>query len=298
MKDIPWEALVGLLGLLLSLPQLTSAARFRRRMSFWAEQVQSTDIGYDRDIAEGFRRQASAKLLAVEAYPAYKFLVPLYSAFIGLLSAFGFGASLGGVYPKPVSAESLSAQEPGALAFGLTGLGFVFASIVGMAAVVDFRRQVADKYLKAQVIERGQKISLGAKNQVVVEHVREPFKVPWGRALGVVAFSLGLYVLVVNVVFTLRIGFSALDEMTTLGGSILFLSTIGAILLTSFVGPIIWNLFVPGDARWKHPITLSAEAAATRPSVSESQAVMPEEGAVVERVDRPWWQGLLCATQR
>lgn len=261
MKDIPWEALVGLAGLLLSLPQLTSRARLRRRMSFWAEQIQSTDIAYDRDVAEGFRRQATAKLLAVEAYPAYTLLVPLYSAFIGLLSAFSSGAVLGEVYPNHVSIESLAASESGtgALLFGLVGPGFIYVSILGMASVVGARRDVADKYLTARVMKR---------------QAREPFRIPVAEVFRVVAFTLGVYLFIVCLIFWLVVGNEALTEMTALGSRVLIGSVLGAILLMLVGGPLVQRFFEPTDAAWKHPITLSAEVAATRPPKRDRKSVV------------------------
>lgn len=295
MKDIPWEALVGLLALLLtSLPQLTSRARLRRQMEFWAGQVQSTDIGYDRDVAEGFRRQASAKLLGVEAYPAYKFLFSLYVAFIGLLSAFSFGAELGAIYPGPVTSRTFSEQGLSGGVLEVSGAGFFIVSIILMATVVEFRRQVADKYLHAQVIERGRKKMLAENGRYVSEDVRKRLEPSAARVLGVIAFSVGNYVLVVNAVFVLRVGLDVVGDMTTLGTSVLLWSTVGAILLSVVAAPIVWELLFPSEPGWRHPIPLSDEAAGTRLSVSEPQVVIPDKAAVAEQVQWPWWHRLLC----
>lgn len=278
MKDIPWEALVGLVALLLtSLPQLTSRARLRRKMSFWAEQVQSTDIGYDRDLAEGFRRQASAKLLAVEAYPAYTFLIPLYVALTGLLGAFLFGAQLGAIYPHPVDARSLLALvPPPELIYEVSGPGFIFVAVFWMTRVIESRRQIADKYLTARVIER---------------KGPERSNAPWARVIGLMAFSVGSYGLIVTFVFILRIG-PAASAMTTFSSFVVSLSALGSLMAT-VAGFVVWEHSVRGAPSWKHPILLSDEAAATRLSQSEQQGGRPRGTAVVKQAEKPWWQRLL-----
>jgi hypothetical protein len=143
MPNLPWEALLTLLGILAaSLPQLTSHNRLTKRITFWTGQVGSLEPGYERDVAEGLRREATGRLLALEVYPAWKLLWPLYSGVLALLLAVLIGIAIG------ESIESRLVIGFWALSTA-TVMGF---SVFRISQVVRSRQLVTAQYLGGEVI--------------------------------------------------------------------------------------------------------------------------------------------------
>ena len=85
----PWAEVLAVLivGALASVPTLTLGTRLRNRISFWSSQVQGTDLDYDSRFAESMRRDATARLVALEAYPMWRSLASAYGAYLGLAMA-------------------------------------------------------------------------------------------------------------------------------------------------------------------------------------------------------------------
>lgn len=153
MFNLPWEALVALLGVLAaSLPQLTSSSRLRGKISFWTSQVQSQNLDYDRKVAESSRRDATARLLALQAYPAPRLLIPLYGTFTGLYFGYAIVESL--TEPERISLRFLIDYDPLALFAFVLGIVLVMGSLLEILRVLRFRRTIERDYLDAKMLVR------------------------------------------------------------------------------------------------------------------------------------------------
>lgn len=273
----PPEALFTLLGVVLaSLPQLTSKGRLRNRISFWTAQAQGTTLEYDHKVAESFRREATARLLALEAYPALRLLVPAYMIFVGPLASSSLGAAIGDSYPSFVTIEAINEQDPLLPGFALVIVPVIMATgLLALAQVIKHRRRAVDMYLHAEAFIRVP----DPYSDSIGEEPSGAGAIKWLHLLGALAFSLGIY-------FTLALVFAALSAdqffLSAETSWPIFALAVGCLLTTAgAVG--VYDLFKAEYREWAFPFPLEGEAARRR-SVPAAEEVSPRLGA-----ERTWW---------
>jgi hypothetical protein len=276
---LPWaQALIALLGIALaSLPSLTSKARLRNRITFWTAQGKDAELEYERKFAESLRRDATARLVALEAYPAWHFLAASYGTFLGIALAWVVGSGIGTTYPATWTPERLfNSDNPDMALPGLPIAGplFLVAGVMRLARVVVLRQRVAEQYLRAETIGRGTVAVKKSDKVVAIEDAQGPMHLKWSVLLGLLSFSSGLYIIVIVVSFLVVSG--AAPGKTD--DSYLTFMIYGAMLGTmlALVGTLaLVDLFLDEKKRWNHPRELTPAASAVRggnsPDISEQQ---------------------------
>ncbi|SEQ03851.1 hypothetical protein [Arthrobacter sp. OV608] len=93
---VPVVAVIGsLVGILVALDQITAGSRLRRQAIFWREMSQNVEVSHDAAVFQSLEREASAKLIALQALPARKLLLPAFMVTSAIAFAFSIGMALG-----------------------------------------------------------------------------------------------------------------------------------------------------------------------------------------------------------
>jgi uncharacterized protein YjeT (DUF2065 family) len=287
---VPWvQAVIAFAGLLLaSLPQLTSKARLRARVIFWGNQTSACDLEHDRRIAESLRREASARLLALETYPSWRFLFPLYGLFTGLSLAVFLGASMGEKYPDPFDFWQLG-DDPFLPVGGIFGFVFVLSGLFGLGVVRLWRRRVMQNYLQAETITREKSIIVNAKGSPVGlqdPHGALELSIPQG--LGLLSFSIGTYAMTALSSFMVACGRFQGSPLPGGYGDFFSLMLLGGSLFTVLGVSGIVSVFTLESSTWTHPLPMTA-AAAKKPQDTE------EESSRSNQVN--WWRKIFSASK-
>lgn len=276
------QVLIALVGVALaSLPQLTYRARLRNRISFWTSQVQGTDLEHDRKIAESLRRDATGRLLALDAYPAWRFLIAAYSILAGLLTAMYFGYQIARSYPNLRPLRSLIDPNDVLPVFTASALGFLFIwqGLFELKHVILSRRRLAARYLKAETLSRAE----------ATRDVRSSRKMGWLNILGLLVFSVGIYVLTIGasiigagltIAMVEGIPIGDVDPRRWRDGVPIFM--LGSLVMAFGLYSIA--MFLLADQKeweWKHPRPLNEVASAVQTKLREE----PEHHR-----KGPWWQ--------
>lgn len=265
---LPWaQALIALLGIALaSLPSLTSKARLRSRITFWAAHGKDSQFEYDRRFAESLRRDATARLVALEAYPAWHFLSATYVTFLGIAFAWVVGADMGRTYPATWTPERLlDSNNPDMAMPGLPTIGplLLVAGAMRLARVVILRRRVAEQYLRGETIRRGTVAVQKSERVVAIEYAQGPMHLKWSVLLGLLAFSLGLYIIIIVVSFWVSSGAVPGKPEDTFLSYMLYGSMLGTVLMIPG-GLSVVDLFLDEKKRWNHPRELTPAASVAR----------------------------------
>jgi hypothetical protein len=276
---LPWaQALIALLGIALaSLPSLTSKARLRNRITFWTAQGKDAKLEYDRKFAESLRRDATARLVALEAYPAWHFLAATYGTFLGVGLAWVVGSDMGGTYPDTWMPERLfNSDNPDMALPGLPIVGPIFLvfGVMRLARVVVLRQRVAEQYLRGETIRRGTVAVRKSDKVVAIEDAQGPMHLKLSVLLGLLSFSLGLYIVIIVVSFSVVSGAIPGKPDDSFLTFVLYGAMLGTML--TLIGALsVIDLFLDEKKRWNHPRELFPAASIVRtansPDVSEQQ---------------------------
>jgi hypothetical protein len=289
---VPWvQAVIATAGLLLaSLPQWTSKARLRAKVTFWGNQTAASDLEHDRKIAESLRREASARLLALETYPSWRFLFPLYVLVTGLLLAAFLGTAIGDKYPEPFDYWQLGEPDPFLPTGSTLGFILVLGGLYGLGRVRLRRRRVMRNYLQGETITRKKTIIFNAKGSPIgIQEPHGDLKLSIPQGLGILSFSIGTYVLTALISFMTTSRVFSSTPLPTGYSEIFFLMLFGGPLLTLYgLGGFV-DLFTMESTPWTHPMPLTA-AAAKKAKDSEEEAPVP--------VGMPWWRRFAPASKR
>ncbi|WP_143111506.1 hypothetical protein [Arthrobacter sp. ov118] len=284
---VPWvEAAIALIGLLLaSLPQLTSKTRLRAKINFWGNQASSSDLEHDRKIAESLRRDASARLLALETYPSWHFLFPMYVFSAGFLVAGSLGSWIGGKYPGSFDYWQFGDGDPLLPFVGALGFLLVLGGMVGLGLVRLWRRRVRRNYLRAETIIRQKTVSFNAKGSPVgVHHPHGDLKLSILQGAGIMSFSMGLYALTVLTFFLISVGGLSSSPLPEGYGVFVSLLIIGGSFFTVMGFGGVHDLFTMERSTWTHPMPLTTAAA-------EKAESPVEQSGRSTRVT--WWRRVL-----
>lgn len=234
-------AAASVLGIVVAVSQLTSASRLRRQATFWGEQSRSADSTYDRSVAQSLHRDATARIIALDAYPGKKILGPAFTTLVGLYGPIVVGYTVGSNSPNGLTLPNLS--EQGIEPIVLVCVPILVMGIFGLASVTVRRRNLASKYLAAKdlAIEHPQQSDLEATVGLIIT---------WRTFLGVCAFSLGISLLLT--LFSFIAGMPKGDPSSFPSGWILAFVPAGFVL--SLIGSSsVVNLFRQGPIAWHHP---------------------------------------------
>lgn len=233
-------------------------------MTFWGNQTSEMDLEYDRNVAQSLRREASARLLALETYPSWRFLVPLYALAAGFFGAWYLGTSIGEKYPASFDYWELSEVDPFLPVFALFGFFFILSGLTGLGLVRLWRKRVMQNYLRADTITRGKKVVFNDKGSPVsVQEQHGDLKLSILQGLGILSFSLGVYALNVLISFFATYGGPTASPMPQEYTG--FLLAVGAVgfILTMLGLDGVTDLFTMESTSWKHPMPLTKAAAKT-----------------------------------
>lgn len=279
----PWAEVLAVLivGALASLPSLTLGTRLRNRINFWSSQVQATDLDYDSKFAESMRRDATARLVALEAYPMWRSLTSAYGFYFGLIMAVAVGFEIGEAYPV-WAPERLWFSADTDLFPGMKFAGFLFilGGVIEFVSVGVARHRVARQYRKAEVITRGRIVVVNPDQSRSIESAQGPLEIRLGGWLALTAFSLGVYVVTILVTAAVVLGAPLKPGDPYLPYAILGLSFGG--VLTLFAGASVLSLIQDENETWKHPRALGKSASRVQ------TAGGPDLGQ--QEVGPRWWR--------
>lgn len=255
--DISWlqvlppaiAAVASFVAIIIPLSELGAASRARRRATFWKEHLEASPIPQDQAIAQSLYRDASAAVIAFEAYPGRKLAYPWLSLVLLPLVAVGAVAYVLGTTDS--SDRSYT---------GLVGtLGMPFILSIGVQLVMNTvirRRLLATQYLQGKTLDAEKRIDRNG-NDVTPGNVQTI-----GQFLGTLVFCFGACLAVGSIGF--------LSGAATTGGDsgsvILVSSLVGVgIVLTFMGGRPLGSILRQGRREWVHPQTLP-------PALEESQS--------------------------
>ncbi|MBO0910121.1 hypothetical protein [Arthrobacter sunyaminii] len=276
MFNLSWEVLVALLGVVAaSLPQLTSNSRLRGQISFWTSQVQSQNLDYDRQVAESSRRDAAARLLALQAYPARRLLLPLYGTL--LVPLVGYTLVLNLSEPERISLRFLVEYDPGLF---LVSILFGAASLFECLQILRQRHIIIRNYLDGELLER---------KEIVFRPAPPIYDIPLGihlslQLLGVLLLSCGLFLLSIFFFASAALGSFIPWEGNAERPSDLFGLFMSGTLLTLIGISAIYFVLSLEQYNWINPRPLSAKA--SKPVTPPSSA--PPCEAPTDSAGRGW----------
>lgn len=265
---LPWaQAFIALLGIALaSIPSLKSTARLRSRISFWTAQGKDAELEYDRKFAGSLRRDATARLVALEAYPAWHFLAASYGTVLGLALAWVVGSDIGTTYPatwtpeRLFNGENLDMALPG---LPIAGPLFLVTGVMQLARVVVLRQRVAEQYLRGETIRRGTVAVRKSDKVLAIEDAQGPMHLKWKVLLGLLSFSSGLYIIIIVVSFGLVSGAVPGEPEDKFLTFMLYGAMLGFVL--TFLGSLsVVDLFLDEKKRWSHPRDLAPAVSVVR----------------------------------
>lgn len=238
----------ALVGIVVAVTQLTSAARLRHKVSFWTEQITSASLDTDRALAVSVRRDATARLLALEAYPGRRFLVPSLFVLLGVLLAALVGYELGGVLPADLTLDNIPS---GVLIFPpmLGGVGFLGGGVLDLARVMRWRVRIARQYLAGESLKLGYRVHMADDGVIHMEEAQGDISMSWRQLASLYFFAFASFATTTLIFLEIGAGFSlALDSLPWL---VIVLPVAGA---ATFVGVAsIDDLFRDERLEWEHP---------------------------------------------
>lgn len=240
-------AAASLLGIVVGIGQLTSAARLRRRATFWSEQLSAAELAHDRAVAQSLHRETTANLIALQAYPSKTLLWQAQFILIGLYGVGATGYLAGTLAPNNITFQNLRDQgtEPVLLLVLVTTLNLGLANV---ASILERRRRVARWYLDGRDLAREQQGDEDANsNHSFLD------------SLGLLAFSTGICLLIAVVSFAAGIPKGETSSLALASGWYLG-GVMAGVPLTLLGLRTVLKRFSRSSNDWLHPRVLSPEA--------------------------------------
>ncbi|MEJ1180393.1 MULTISPECIES: hypothetical protein [unclassified Pseudarthrobacter] len=221
-------------------------------------------MDYDSRFAESMRRDATARLVALEAYPMWRSLASAYGAYLGLVMAVAVGFEIGEVYPVWAPERLWFSADidlfPG---MRLAGFILILGGVIELVRVGVNRHRVARQYLKAEEITRGRIVVVNSDQSRSIESAQGPLEITLGGWLALTAFSLGVYLVTILLTATLVSGGDPMKPGDPYLPYAIFGFSFGSVL-TLFGGLSVLPLIQDEKETWKHPRTLGKSASVVR----------------------------------
>ena len=234
----------SIVGVFVAIDSLTSAARLRRTVSFWTDQLQVTDIAKDHAVIRSLHRDATARLIALQAYPGRRLFVWVMLALLPIY-AIGTSAFLAGtIATDDFTYRKLLEQGVDPFSVVLSCLGLLLA-LFKAADVLVHRRVLALRYLKGEGVTTKKEFSEGRPITEALEMTRWQFLL-----FGL--FCIGFSLLTAAIGFALGFPRGDSPDATTLPEWWVILLFAGVML--AFLGLLtVVEMFTQKRDDWVHP---------------------------------------------
>ena len=239
----------SLAGVLVAVSQLTSTSRLRRDSKFWSEQMQSMDLEQDRAVAQSLCRDATARLIALQAYPARKVFAWVFLALLSVYSVGAAGHAAGTLATGDYTYRTFQEQGLDPASTILLGVVIFNLALVQVSAVVERRGILAQRYLEG----------LGLTTSPQLDERRED--APVGRRqsclgfMGVMGFGLGIFLLVAVMSFAIGLPKGDAPDASTIPDWLFIPLVVGVPLALAGLSPVL-DMFHPERIDWVHPRAL------------------------------------------
>lgn len=148
--------IASLLGILVALDQITAGARLRRQATFWRDMAQNPAITYDSAVFRSLEREASARIIALQAQPVSKLLLSALMVPTSVVLAYSVGFTIGQIPAAETTWAEVreKAGEQGAdIVLWLLIPVFIAFGIIGFLNVILLRSQIERAYLGGRSVE-------------------------------------------------------------------------------------------------------------------------------------------------
>lgn len=253
----------ALVGIVVAVTQLTSAARLQRKISFWTEQIVSSSFDTDRTLAVSVRRDTTARLLALEAYPAYRFLIPSLFVLSGVLLGVLTGYELGGVLPADLTLDNIPSGATILLAIPV-GVLILVGGTFELARVMRWRVRIVWKYLNGEALRRGRTAHVAGDGVIHVEEAQGDISMSWRQLAGLYLFAFASFATITLISLEIGAGYrAALEAFPWL---VIVIPLSGTV---AFIGVLMMEDIFSGERlRWEHPRPLPP---ANEPTSTETE---------------------------
>lgn len=242
----------SLVGVVVAVGQLTSASRLRRRASFWREQLQGNDLPQDYAVAQSFHRDATARLIALQAYPGWKIFAWVSFA---LISAYGVGTVAfltGSLSTDGLTFPNLTDQGVDPFLPLVSAVPFFNMALIQSCTVIVQRRLLAHRYLQG--------LDLTTKPKISEEgHEITDLKLTVGDGIRVFLFCGGVFLLISVVSFGSGLRIEDPSVAAEIPGWWYLFVTLGVFLVIQGIFPVR-DMFNQKRDAWEHPRKLPPQA--------------------------------------
>lgn len=247
----------SLVGVVIAVGQLTSASRLRRRASFWREQLQGNNLPQDYAVAQSFHRDATARLIALQAYPGWIVFVWVFIALIAALAVGGMAFSIqsistdGFTFPNVTSYESSSdipSQREASFLILPIAVPCFFLALCGSCNFIVLRRLLARRYLQGLDLRQDQ-------------HIR--IRLSFWAQIRVFLFCGGVALLIFVVSFQTSLRMEDPSVAAELPDWWALIQLLVAFLLFQGFFPVM-DMFAQEADDWEHPRNLPSQAEASQ----------------------------------
>lgn len=243
-------AAASAVGILVALDQITAVARLRRQILFWNGLRVNKPLPSDAEAFQSLERSATAKIIAFQALPAWRLILPAFAVLAGITTAWQSGYVFGRIPSAEVFWDKF--RE---VAFG-QGLDTPFLIMVpvifsmgvfGWINVLVARSRLSKAYLDGENLDL-EEVSIGSDN--------------W-PALRVLGGRGSLQVLICSVGFAcLAAQFGAVTGMRDVNAPLPWPTWMGFLLMggvfASTAGlPVYAKVAYETKTPWKHPRPLN-----------------------------------------
>jgi hypothetical protein len=246
-------AVASLVGVVVTVRQLSVASRLRRRATFWSEQLEASSLAHDHEVLQSFHRETVARLVGLSAYSGRRMIAPALLILASTFNSGSFGYIVGTLAPS-VTLDSIHKEGLDPLAW-LAVVPLLALGLYRAASVIVRRRQVARRYLAGQDPTL---TKLGNEGEFTAG-LRQSHGTTWGMVL----FSAGLCLLVAGISFLIGMPKGDPAALQPVAIWILGILFVGTALTLSCLKTVI-KLFNQDALTWDHPRPLSAAAKQVR----------------------------------
>lgn len=238
----------SLVGVVVAVGQLTSASRLRRRASFWREQLQGNDLPQDYAVAQSFHRDATARLIALQAYPGWKIFAWVSFA---LISAYAVGTVTfltGTLSTDGLTFPNLTDQGVDPFLTLVSAVPFFSLALIQSCTVIVQRRLLARRYLQGLDLTTKRKFNEGGREIT-------DLGLTVGDGIRVFLFCGGVFLLISAVSFGSGLRIENPSVAVELPGWWWFIMPLGSFLVLQGIFPVI-DMFNQKRDHWEHPRNL------------------------------------------
>lgn len=247
----------SLVGVLVAIGQLTSASRLRRRATFWREQLQGTDVPQDYAVAQSFHREATARLVALQAYPGWKLFMWVSVALLGAYALGTVAFITGSLSTDGLTFPNLKDQGVDPFLTLVAVWPLFGLSLYNSCTVIVQRRLLSRRYLQGLDLSTKRKFNKLGKEITDGVDLKQT---GWAQ-IRAFLFCGGMYLLISGVSFASGLQIeepSAAAEIPAWWYPLVF---VGVFLVIQGVEPVV-DMFNQERDDWEHPRNLPSHAEA------------------------------------